>query len=50
MNYNKEDVLQIFKCVSFKWHGFCGKWEGCDPVNRFNHTSFVAVVTRTDRP
>ena len=28
----------------------CGKWEGWDPVNRFNHTSWVTVVTPTDRP
>ena len=31
-------------------HGFCSKWEGWDPVNRFNHTSVVAIVTQTDRP
>ena len=30
--------------------GFCGLWEGWDPVNRFNHTSWVAIVTPTDRP
>ena len=24
--------------------------EGWDPVNRFNHTSMVTVVTPTDRP
>ena len=29
---------------------FCGQWEGWDPVNRFNHTSWVAIVTPTDRP
>ena len=29
---------------------FCDKWEDWDPVNRFNHTSWVAVVTLTDRP
>ena len=46
----KEDYLQIFKYVSFWLHGFCGKWEGWDPVNRFNHTSWVAIVTPTDRP
>ena len=23
----------------------CGDWEGSDPVNRFNHTGWVAVVT-----
>ena len=25
-------------------------WEGWDPVNLFEHTSWVAVVTKTDRP
>ena len=33
----KEDYLQIFKCVSFWLHNFCGWWEGCDPVNRLSH-------------
>ena len=36
--------------MSFWLHGFCGKWEGWDPVNRFNHTCSVAIVTPTDRP
>ena len=31
-------------------HNCCGEWEGWDPVNRFNNTSWVAVVTPTDRP
>ena len=41
--------LQIFKCVSFWLHGCCGEWEG-GPVNQVNHTSWLAVVTPTDRP
>ena len=41
--------LQIVKCVSFWLHGCCGEWEG-GPVNQVNHTSWVAVVTPTDRP
>ena len=36
--------------MSFSLHGFCGQWEGWDPVNQFNHTSWVAIVTPTDRP
>ena len=44
----KEVYLQIFKCVSFWLHGCCGEWEG-GPVNHVNHTSWVAVVTPTDR-
>ena len=45
----KEVYLQIFKRVSFWYHGCCGEWEGWarKPVN---HTSWVAVVTPTDRP
>ena len=45
----KEVYLQIFKCVSFWLHGCCGEWEGWR-VNQVNHTSWVAVVTPTDRP
>ena len=33
----EEDYLQIFKCMSFWLHGYCGKWEGWALVNRFNH-------------
>ena len=46
----KEDYFQIFKRVSFGLHNFCGYWEGWEPVNQFNHTSWVAIVTATDRP
>ena len=45
----REFYLQIFKCVSFWLHSCCGEWEG-GPVNEVNHTSWVAVVTPTDRP
>ena len=46
---HKEVYLQFFKCVYFKLHGCCGELEGWarKPVN---HTSWVAVVTPTDRP
>ena len=43
-------IYTFLKCVSFWLHSFCGKWEGWDPVNRFNYTSWVAIVTPTDRP
>ena len=46
----KEDYLQFFKCVSFWLQGCCSWWEGWSLVNRFNHTSCVAVVTPTDCP
>ena len=29
---------------------FCGYWEDWGPVKRFDHTSWVAVATPTDRP
>ena len=45
----KEVYLQNLKCVSFWLHVCCGEWEG-GPVNQVNHTSWVAVVTPTDRP
>ena len=45
----KEVYLQIFKCVSFWLHDCCKDWQG-GPVNQVNHTSWVAVVTPTDRP
>ena len=35
--------------MSFWLHGCCGELEG-GPVNQVNHTSWVAVVTPTDRP
>ena len=35
--------------LSFWLHGCCGECEG-GPVNQVNHTSWVAVVTPTDRP
>ena len=34
--------------VSFWLHSFCGKLRGWDPVNRFNHTSWVSIATPTD--
>ena len=36
--------------MPFCLHSFCGYLEGWDPVNWFNHTSNVAVVTPADRP
>ena len=50
LGLNKEDYLQFFKYVFFRLHGFCGYWEGWDPVSRFNHTSWVAIVSPTGRP
>ena len=37
-------------CSWPRLHNCCGEWEGWDPVNRFNHTCWLAVVTPTDRP
>ena len=36
---------KFFKWVSYWLHS--GYWEGLDPMNRFNHTGWVAIVTRT---
>ena len=45
---DKEDYFQNVKYVSFWLHAFCGKWEGWDPVKRFNHASFLAIFTQTN--
>ena len=38
--------------MSFWLHvpSFCGKWEGCVPVNQFINTSWMVVVSLTDSP
>ena len=49
----EKHILNIYptdKLRYFWLHSFCYYWEGWDPVNRFNHTSLVAVVTPTNRP
>ena len=46
----KEVYLPIFKNVCpFDYTAFAGS-EKVGPVNQVNHTSWVAVVTPTDRP
>ena len=45
----KEVYLQIFKRVSFWLHSCCVSGK-VGLVNQANHTSWVAVVTPTDRP
>ena len=45
----KEVYLQVFKRVSFWLHGCCGSGK-VGPVNQVNHTSWVAIVTPTNRP
>ena len=40
----------IPECVCPRLHNCCGEWKDWDPVNWFNHTSWVAIVTPTDRP
>ena len=34
----------------FDYTAFTVIGEGWDPVNRFNHTSWMSFVTQTDRP
>ena len=46
----KGTYLSIFECRSFWWLDFCSLWEDWDPVNRFNHTNCMSVVTPTDCP
>ena len=36
-------------CSCPRLHNCCGEWEGWDPVNRFNHTSWMGTFTQTDR-
>ena len=36
-------------CSCSRLHNLFGEWEGWDPVNWFNHTSWVAIVDPTDR-
>ena len=36
--------------VGVDYTAFAVIWEGWDPVNRFHHTGWVAIVTKTDRP
>ena len=43
-------IIYNFKNVSSWLLNFCSEWEGLDSVNWLNHTSWVAVVTQTDRP
>ena len=40
----------ISACSCPRFHNCCRELEGWDPGNRFNHTSWVAIVTPTDRP
>ena len=39
----------MFKCVSIRLHGCYREWKGLARKS-INHTSWVAVVTPTDRP
>ena len=43
-------IVYQFLYVFFLLHIACSFREGWDPVNRFNHTSLVAVVTQTECP
>ena len=43
-------IYKFLNVTVFFWlHGCCGEWKGW-AVNQVNHTSWVAVVTPTDRP
>ena len=45
----KDDYLQFFKCVCPFDYASLAASIGWYPVNRFNHTSWLSVVTPTDR-
>ena len=45
----KEVYVQILNVCSFDYTAFSGSGK-VGPVNQVNHTSWVAVVTPTDRP
>ena len=40
-------VWFVSLCSCPRLYNCCGEWEGWDPFNRFNHTSWVAIVTPT---
>ena len=40
----------ISACSCPRLHKCCGEREGWEPINWFNNTSWIAVVTPTDRP
>ena len=42
--------LIMYRLETSSFFRFCCKWQGCDHVIQFYHTSWVAVVTPTDRP
>ena len=48
LDFQKEDYLKKLMCVIFITQ--CGKWEGWNPLNRCNYTSWMAIVTPTGRP
>ena len=48
--FDESCAIKVFLMVmTFIYTCTCGEWEG-GPVNQVNHTSWVAVVTPTDRP
>ena len=48
--YIKIKPMCIMSVCPFDHTFFLRLWECLDPVSRFNHTSWVAVVIPTDRP
>ena len=44
------DCGAVPACSCPRLQNCCGEWEAWDPVNWFNHTSWVAFVDPTDRP
>ena len=44
------DYFSRVNACHFYYTAFCGYWEDLHPVNKYNQTSLVAIVTATDRP
>ena len=43
-------ICLVPACLCPRLHNCCCEWRGWDSVNRFHHTSWMAVVTPMDRP
>ena len=42
--YKEDFFIKSLNVCPFDYTVFAGEWEGLDPVNRFNHTSWVAIA------
>ena len=47
--YKRRFIYKFINVCPFDYTAVAGSWK-VGPVNQVNHTSWVAVVTQTDRP